>query len=196
VADAILLVEDNESLRAGIRVSLEESGYAVQEASTGEEAVQKLETDPFHVVVTDIRLGDLTGVDILKKAKEVNSETEVILMTAYATVETAVQALRLGAFDYIQKPFELEQLKHRVRTALKMRRMRGELTFYQKAEYRNAMEEGAIVAESRGMKEILSVIKKVAPPRRPSSSPGIPEPGRNCLPPSSISEVHAPTARW
>ena len=163
MADAILIVEDNESLRAGIRVSLEESGYAVQEASTGEEAVQKLETDPFHVVVTDIRLGDLTGVDILKKAKEVNSETEVILMTAYATVETAVQALRLGAFDYIQKPFELEQLKHRVRTALKMRRMRGELTFYQKAEYRNAMEEGAIVAESRGMKEILSVIRKVAP---------------------------------
>jgi two-component system response regulator HydG len=163
VANAILIVEDNESLRAGIRVSLEESGYSVQEASTGEEAVQKLETDPFHVVVTDIRLGDLTGVDILKKAKEVNSETEVILMTAYATVETAVQALRLGAFDYIQKPFELEQLKHRVRTALKMRRMRGELTFYQKAEYRNAMEEGAIVAESRGMKEILSVIRKVAP---------------------------------
>ena len=163
MADAILIVEDNESLRAGIRVSLEESGYSVQEASTGEEAVQKLETDPFHVVVTDIRLGDLTGVDILKKAKEVNSETEVILMTAYATVETAVQALRLGAFDYIQKPFELEQLKHRVRTALKMRRMRGELTFYQKAEYRNAMEEGAIVAESRGMKEILSVIRKVAP---------------------------------
>ena len=163
MADAILIVEDNESLRAGIRVSLEESGYAIQEAATGEEAVQKLETDPFHVVVTDIRLGDLTGVDILKKAKEVNSETEVILMTAYATVETAVQALRLGAFDYIQKPFELEQLKHRVRTALKMRRMRGELTFYQKAEYRNAMEEGAIVAESRGMKEILSVIRKVAP---------------------------------
>ena len=163
MADAILIVEDNESLRAGIRVSLEESGYAVQEAATGEEAVQKLETDPFHVVVTDIRLGDLTGVDILRKAKEVNSETEVILMTAYATVETAVQALRLGAFDYIQKPFELEQLKHRVRTALKMRRMRGELTFYQKAEYRNAMEEGAIVAESRGMKEILSVIRKVAP---------------------------------
>jgi two-component system response regulator HydG len=163
VADTILLVEDNESLRAGIRVSLEESGYAVQEAATGEEAVQKLEAESFHVIVSDIRLGDLTGVDVLKMAKEVNSETEVILMTAYATVETAVQALRLGAFDYIQKPFELEQLKHRVRTALKMRRMRGELTFYQKAEYRNALEEGAIVAESRGMREILSVIKKVSP---------------------------------
>ncbi len=163
MADRVLIVEDNEGLRAGIHVSLEESGYNVQDAATGEEAVLKLESEPFHVVVTDIRLGDLTGVDILKKAKEVNSETEVILMTAYATVETAVQALRLGAFDYIQKPFDLEHLKHRVRTALKMGKMRGELEVLQKAEDRNALEEGALVAESRGMKEILSVIKKVAP---------------------------------
>lgn len=163
MADRILIVEDNESLRAGIRVSLEESGYIVQEAATGVEAVQKLETESFPVVVSDIRLGDLTGVDILKKAKEVNSETEVILMTAYATVETAVQALRLGAFDYIQKPFELEHLKHRVHTAFKMGKLRGELEFYQKAEYRNALEEGALVAESNGMKKCLSIIKKVAP---------------------------------
>src|SRR5512143_2349746 len=163
VADRVLLVEDNEGLRAGIRVSLEESGYNVHEAASGEEAVGKLEAESYHVVVTDIRLGDLTGVDILKKAKEVNSGIEVILMTAYATVETAVQALRLGAFDYIQKPFELEHLKHRVRTALKMGKMRGELEVLQKVEYRNALEEGALVAESRGMKDILSVIKKVAP---------------------------------
>ena len=163
MADRILIVEDNETLRAGIRVSLEESGYAVHEAATGEEAVAKLETESFPLVVTDIKLGDLTGVEILKKTKEVNSETEVILMTAYATVETAIQALRLGAFDYIQKPFELEHLKHRVRTALKMKRMRGELEFYEKARYRNALEEGALVAESRSMRDILSVLKKVAP---------------------------------
>ena len=163
MADTILIVEDNESLRAGIRVSLEDSGYAIQEAATGEEAVRKLETDSFQVVVSDIKLGDLTGVDILKKAKEVNTGTEVILMTAYATVETAIQSLRLGAFDYIQKPFELEHLKHRVRTALKMGKMRGEIEFYQKASYQNALESGALVAESRGMKDILSVIRKVAP---------------------------------
>jgi DNA-binding NtrC family response regulator len=114
-------------------------------------------------VVSDIRLGDLTGVDILKKAKEVNSRTEVILMTAYATVETAVEALRLGAFDYIQKPLELEQLKHRVRTAIRMGKMLGELEVYQRAEYRNALEDGALVAESGGMKGILSVIRKVSP---------------------------------
>ncbi|NNG47663.1 MAG: sigma-54-dependent Fis family transcriptional regulator [Deltaproteobacteria bacterium] len=163
MADTILIVEDNETLRAGIRVSLEESGYGIQEAATGEEAIKKLEVDSFHAVVSDIKLGDLTGVDILKKAKEVNIRTEVILMTAYATVETAIQALRLGAFDYIQKPFELEHLKHRVRTALKMGKMRGELEFYRKASYQNALESGALVAESRGMKDILSVIRKVGP---------------------------------
>jgi two-component system response regulator HydG len=163
VADRVLVVEDNETLRAGIKVYLEDSGFTVEEAATGTDAVRKLETESFHVVVSDIRLGDLTGVDILRKAKEVNSRTEVILMTAYATVETAVEALRLGAFDYIQKPLELEQLKHRVRTAVKMGKMLGELEVYQRAEYRNALEDGALVAESGGMKGILSVIKKVAP---------------------------------
>ncbi len=163
MANRILIVEDNDTLRAGIKVSLEESGFSVQEAATGAEAVRKLESESFHVVVSDIKLGDLTGVDILKKAKEVNTRTEVILMTAYATVETAVQALRLGAFDYIQKPFELEHLKHRVGTAARMGKMLGEIEFYQKAEYRNALEEGALVAESDGMKGILAVIRKVAP---------------------------------
>ena len=163
MANRILIVEDNETLRAGIKVFMEESGFTVQEAATGAEAVRKLESESFHVVVSDIKLGDLTGVEILKKAKEVNTRTEVILMTAYATVETAVQALRLGAFDYIQKPFELEHLKHRIGTALKMGKMVGEIEFYQRAEYRNALEEGALVAESTGMKGILSVIKKVAP---------------------------------
>jgi len=163
VADRVLIVEDNDALRVGVRLSLEEAGYAVQEASSGEEAIRKLETEPCHVVISDIRLGDMSGVDILKKAKEVNSEIEVILMTAYATVETAVQALRLGAYDYIQKPFDMDQLQHRVRTALRMGRMRGELEFYRKTEYRNALDDGALIAESRGMKEILSVIRKVAP---------------------------------
>jgi two-component system, NtrC family, response regulator HydG len=163
MANRILLVEDNESLRAGIRVALEEAGWTVEEASSGDEAARKLETESFQVVVTDIRLGDLTGVDVLKRAKEINSETEVVLMTAYGTVETAVQALRLGAFDYIQKPFDIEQLIHRVRTALRMERLKSELEFYQKAEYRNARDEGALIAESREMRDILGIIRKVAP---------------------------------
>jgi two-component system response regulator HydG len=163
VADRVLIVEDNEALRVGIRLALDEAGYAVQEASSGEEAIRKLETEPCHVVVTDIRLGDSNGVDILKKAKEVNSEIEVILMTAYATVETAVQALRFGAFDYILKPFDIEHLKHRVKTAFQMRRMRGELEVFRKAAYRSAINDSLLVSDSKGMKEILAIVKKIAP---------------------------------
>src|SRR5665647_1719101 len=101
MANRILVVEDNESLRVGMVAFLEDSGYQVLFASNGEQAIQLLESDPVHVVVSDIKLGDISGVDVLRKAKEINSETEVILMTAYATLDTALQALRLGAFDYI-----------------------------------------------------------------------------------------------
>jgi two-component system response regulator HydG len=163
VADRVLIVEDNDALRVGIRLALDEAGYAVQEASSGEEAIRILETEPCHVVVSDIRLGDLSGVDILKKAKEVNAATEVILMTAYATVETAVQALRLGAFDYIQKPFKIEQLQHRIRTALRMGRLRGELEFFKKVHYQMEMGDGGPVAENPSMKEVIEKIRKVAP---------------------------------
>jgi DNA-binding NtrC family response regulator len=161
--DRILVAEDNEALRIGIRFALEECGYAVQEASSGEEAVRFLEESSFHAVVSDIRLGDLTGIDILKKAKEVDSDIEVILMTAYATVETAVQALRLGAFDYIQKPFDIDLLKHRIETALRVRHLRDELSIYRSAESRRVTEQASIVAEGKGMKDLLSMARKIAP---------------------------------
>src|SRR5512134_3479931 len=143
MSERILVAEDNETLRFGVSEALGDAGFTVIPAASGADALRALESEAVHVVVSDIKLGDISGVDVLKKAKEINSETEVILMTAYATVETALQALRLGAFDYIQKPFDIDHLKHRVQTALKMGRMRGELEFYQKAEYRNALEEGA-----------------------------------------------------
>jgi len=158
----ILVVEDNESLRVGMAAFLEDSGYQVLCASNGTQAIQFLESDPVHIVVSDIKLGDISGVDVLRKAKEINSETEVILMTAYATLDSALQALRLGAFDYIQKPFDLEDLKHRVDTAARMRKMSGELEFFKKAQYRVAMDDVGIVAENPAMKEILATIRKVS----------------------------------
>ena len=163
MANRILVVEDNESLRVGMVAFLEDSGYQVLCASNGAQAIQILESDTVHVVVSDIKLGDISGVDVLRKAKEINSETEVVLMTAYATLDSALQALRLGAFDYIQKPFDLEDLKHRVDTAARMRKMSGELEFFKKAQYRVAMDDVGIVAENPAMKEILATVRKVAP---------------------------------
>jgi DNA-binding NtrC family response regulator len=161
--EAILVAEDNESLRLGIVGALEDDGYAVFPAANGMEAIQVLESEAINVVVSDIMLGDISGVDILKKAKEINSETEVILMTAYATLESALQALRLGAFDYIQKPFDIVQLRHRVGTALRVRKMREELDFFKKAQYRVEMGEGAPIVENPRMKEVLDKVAKVAP---------------------------------
>jgi two-component system response regulator HydG len=163
MSDRVLVVEDNESLRLGIRLAFEDAGLMVIEAATGEEAVRLIETESVRVVVTDFRLGDLTGVDILKKAKEVDSSTEVILMTAYGTLETAIQALHLGAFDYIPKPFEIEHLKHRVSMALRMGKLNDAVAVYRKAEYANAISEESVVSESRAMKEIIAVAHKVAP---------------------------------
>jgi DNA-binding NtrC family response regulator len=163
MSERILVAEDNESLRAGIVGALEDEGYLVASAPNGMDAIRFLESEAVHVVVSDIKLGDISGVDILKKAKEINSETEVILMTAYATLETALQALRLGAFDYIQKPFDILQLKHRVGTALRVQKMRGELEFFKKVQYRMEMGDGGPVAENPSMKEVLEKVRKVAP---------------------------------
>ena len=161
--EAILVAEDNESLRVGVVGALEDDGYTVIPAANGMEAIQVLESEAINVVVSDIMLGDISGVDILKKAKEINSETEVILMTAYATLDSALQALRLGAFDYIQKPFDIVQLKHRVGTALRVRKMRGELDFFKKKQYLVEMGEGGPIVENSRMKDVLDKIGKVAP---------------------------------
>ena len=163
MSDRILVAEDNDSLRIGITAALGDSGYEVTEAASGAEALGKLESGSYHVVVSDIKLGDVSGVEVLRKAREVNSETEVILMTAFATLETALQALRLGSFDYIQKPFDLGDLKHRVAQALKVRKMRSELEFFKRLQYRLEIDEGGVVAENQGMKDVLATARKVAP---------------------------------
>ena len=161
--ETILVAEDNDALRAGVVGALEDEGLMVFPAASGMEALQVLESEIIDMVVSDINLGDISGVDILKKAKEINSETEVILMTAYATLDSVIQALRLGAFDYIPKPFDILQLKHRVGTALRVRKMRKELDFFKKMQYRVEMGEGVPVIENPAMKAILDKVLKVAP---------------------------------
>ena len=162
--ETILVAEDNDALRAGIVSALEDDGLVIIPAASGAEAFQVLDSEPVHMIVSDIMLGDdISGVDILKKAKEINSETEVILMTAYGTIDSVIKAMRLGVFDYIPKPFDILQLKHRVETALRVRRMQNELDFFKKTQYRTEMGVGAPVIENPGMKEILEKVLKIAP---------------------------------
>ena len=117
----VLVVEDNASLRRGVSRALRERWSDVEEASDGERARERLAdrgVEPFDVVVTDLRLPGADGVDVLRAARSRSSRTAVVLMTAYGSIDTAVEAMKLGAFDFVQKPFELETLELRVERAV------------------------------------------------------------------------------
>jgi DNA-binding NtrC family response regulator len=115
---AILVVDDEPTMQETLRWSLEADGYRVSTAGSGEDAVARMETEEFDAVITDIILPGMTGLEVLDKARSLTPPRPVILITAYATVDTAVEALRRGAFDYVQKPLSLKDLQFRVRRAL------------------------------------------------------------------------------
>ncbi|MGD8702747.1 MAG: response regulator, partial [Desulfosarcina sp.] len=107
----ILVVDDESIVRNSLDAWLgEEEGYAVTMAASGAEALEKLESDPFHLMLLDIKMPGMDGVEVLEKAKILQPDLEVLMMTAYATVETAVEAMKIGAMDYLIKPFEPEAL--------------------------------------------------------------------------------------
>ena len=117
----ILVVEDNASLRRGIARALRERWSEVDELADGEKARERLAergVEAYDVVVTDLRLPGADGVEVLRAARSRDARTAVVLMTAYGTIESAVEAMKLGAFDFVQKPFELESLELRVERAV------------------------------------------------------------------------------
>jgi len=127
----ILVVEDNDTLRSGISVALRENWGDVQEVSNGDDAVKCIsdsKSDPFDVVVTDLRLPGCDGVSVLRAARERDPGTSVLVMTAYGSIETAVEAMRSGAFDFVQKPLDLDQLELRVARGVEHRRLLYEVT--------------------------------------------------------------------
>ena len=102
----VLVVDDEESLLAVISQVLSNSGYEVTAAASGEEAWEMFQADPFYLVITDIVMKEMTGIELLQNIKQLSPETQVIIMTSYASLDTAVNALRSGAYDYLFKPFE------------------------------------------------------------------------------------------
>jgi two-component system response regulator MprA len=114
----ILVVDDDPDTRSLMLDILEAETYEVQACSSGEEAMTTLQREPFDVVLSDIRMPNITGIDLLLHVRQNGLDVEVILMTAYASVETAVQALRGQAFDYLIKPFSLAEVRTCVRSAI------------------------------------------------------------------------------
>ncbi len=119
----ILVIDDEESICHLLENILSDQGYIVTTARSGSEALKKIAKEPFDIVITDIRIPDVTGMQILEEVKKSHSQTMVIIMTAFASVETAQEAIRMGAYDYITKPFEKEELDFAVKRAMEAGRL-------------------------------------------------------------------------
>ncbi len=157
---SILIIEDEESLRKSLSVLLRNEGYDVTEAEDGERALSLLEKCGFDVVLTDLRMKKVSGEEILKKIKECSPATEVVIITAYGTIQSAVEAMKIGAFDYITKPFTTEEIISILDKALEKRKILKSLKFKEEA-VKYSCEE--IIYTSRSMADIIKLIKKIAP---------------------------------
>ena len=125
----ILVAEDHDSLRKGMTRALREMGHDVEEAANGNAAIEQLHGEQFDVVVCDLKMGGSDGLGVLRTAKALHPTTAVILMTAFGSVQTAVEAMQIGAFDYVQKPFEIEEMELTIEKALEVRRLKHEIDY-------------------------------------------------------------------
>jgi DNA-binding NtrC family response regulator len=158
----ILLVDDEKSVRSTLALFLKKVGYQVEEAASGEEAENKLKVKYFDLVLTDLKMKPIDGLQVLTITKKVNPMTEVIVMTAYSTVESGVEAIKLGAYDYLQKPFNKDELLILVAKALERKQLLTEVEQLQE-ELKEKYRYENIVGNSNEMLSVLSMVSKVAP---------------------------------
>ncbi|MCH7823359.1 MAG: sigma-54-dependent Fis family transcriptional regulator [Acidobacteria bacterium] len=157
----ILIVDDEQSMRQMVAIALRQEGYEVVVAEDGEVASRELQASKVDVVVSDIKMPGFDGIELLRFARENSPGTEVILMTAYTSTESAIEALRLGAYDYISKPFEIDDLKVTVERALE----RGELRSQNKLLRRQLSDRHKVdelIGRSPGMLRVFDLIQRLA----------------------------------
>src|ERR671910_703528 len=156
----ILVADDHDALRRGLALSLTTAGHDVDEAGNGNAALERLHEGYFDVVVSDLKMGGSDGLDVLRTTKALHPSTSVILMTAFGSVTTAVEAMKHGAFDYVQKPFELEEMEVKVEKALELKRLRNELDYLRNERQEN-YDFDKIVGGSESLGRVLGVVRKV-----------------------------------
>lgn len=159
--ESVLLIEDEKLMRITLEDALRAAGYEVISHDSGLNALKSLKENPFDMVITDVRLPDADGLDILRDIVERNRNTQVILMTAYGTIKDAVEAMKLGAFDYITKPFALDEFLLLVGRALEIKHLREENVRLKK-ELKSCYDFPNIIGESEAMKKVFSLVEKVS----------------------------------
>jgi len=157
----ILVVDDELSMRELLEVLLTKEGYMVTCAANGRDAISMIKKTVFDLLLCDIRLGDITGIDVLRALKEQNQDTVVIMISAYASTEAAVEAMNEGAYDFVPKPFNNEELKKTIKNALSLRTIEHEKEILDD-ELKKTLHFEKIVGNSPVMRNIYNLIRQVA----------------------------------
>ena len=158
----VLVVEDDPEMLALMCEHLEGEGYTAVGMGRGAEAIARLKADEFDVVLTDLRMPDVNGMDVLRAVREARQDVPVILVTAFGSIETAIQAIRQGAYDYVTKPFALEEISLLVGKALEDRRLRAEnVSLRRELEGRYRFEN--LLGKSPAIQAVFSLIQRIAP---------------------------------
>ena len=158
----ILVVDDEPIALQNLEHIMLKEGYQVLAVDSGVEAIKRLEKTEFDIVLTDLKMQPIDGLKVLEQAKQRSPDTEVILITAYATVDTAVEAMKKGAYHYISKPFKLEEVRHTVRTALEKRKLKKEVSEL-RAKVKEQQQVPLLLGKSPKILELQKIIRQIAP---------------------------------
>jgi len=158
----ILLVDDEKSIRTTLSLFLKRQGYNVEALPDGKSAIEKLEVNFFDLVITDLKMKNVDGLQVLKEAKAINPLTEVIVLTGFGTVESGVEAIKLGAYDYIQKPVDMDEFVLLIEKALERKDLKLKVEQLQ-TELKEKYRFENIVGKSKEMMDVFSLVFKVAP---------------------------------
>lgn len=157
----ILIIEDEKSMREVLKILLEEETYEVTSAANGEEGISCIQKDIFDIVITDIKMPKADGFEILKKTREISPETLVIMITAFGTTESAIEAMKQGAYDYIHKPFKIDEIRLVVRKAFEKKKLSEELLVLREKVHSSFRLEN-LIGKSSTMQELFRLIPRVA----------------------------------
>ncbi|PYM31802.1 MAG: Fis family transcriptional regulator [Candidatus Rokuibacteriota bacterium] len=157
----VLVVDDERSMRDLLAIMLKQEGHDVAVVEGGAQAIETLSREVFDLIITDLRMREVDGLAVLRAAKEHSPETVVVVITAFASTETAVEAMKLGAYDYITKPFKMDEIKLVLANALERKRLRDENQAL-KRQLRSERRLDNFVGGSRQMLEIFETIRKTA----------------------------------
>jgi two-component system response regulator PilR (NtrC family) len=162
--EKILIVDDERSMREVLSIMLKRAGYAVSVAADGEEAVAQIGKEIFDLVITDLKMPKVGGLEVLKAVKESSPETVVLVITAFASTESAVEAMKRGAYDYLTKPFQVDEVQLIIRNALEKRRLTTE-NILLKREMASQSSFAQLIGQSEAMQKVFEMVRRVADSR-------------------------------